>query len=110
MLHCSARGLLLVFHFVLGSAVQAQLHFLRKTAAPGRGTKPLDCPICQRMCVDVTGARRLRLNLFCRQKCRWNPTFPPPPHITMVTKLAVQVISPGGKVAEVRLLLPDSVQ
>lgn len=63
-----------------GSADQAQLaveacsapHFLRKSTAPGSGTKPLDCPICQRMCVDITGARRLKLNLFCRQKCRWN--------------------------------------
>lgn len=36
--------------------------------------------------------------------------LPPPSHVTMVTKLAVQVISPGGKAAEVRLLLPGSIQ
>lgn len=82
VLWCSVRGFMLGFHLVPGSADQAQLaveacsalHFLRKTAAPGSGTKPFDCPICLRMCVDVTRARRLRLNLFCRQKkCRWNP-------------------------------------
>lgn len=38
------------------------------------------------------------------------PSLPPPSHVTMVTKLTVQVISPGGKAAEVRLLLPGSVQ
>lgn len=38
------------------------------------------------------------------------PRLPPPSYVTMVTKLAVQVISPGGKAAEVRLLLPGSVQ
>lgn len=76
VLWCSVRGFMLGFHLVPGSADQAQLavearsalHFLRKTAAPGSGTKPLDCPICLRMCIDVTRARRLRLNLFCRQK------------------------------------------
>lgn len=34
----------------------------------------------------------------------------PPSHVTMVTKLDVQIISPGRKAAEVRLLLPGSVQ
>lgn len=76
---------MLGIHLVPGSADQAQLaveacsalHFLRKTAAPGGGTKPFDCPICLRMCVDVTRARRLRLNLFCRQKKNVDGTPPP---------------------------------
>lgn len=38
------------------------------------------------------------------------PRLLPPPHVTMVTKPTVQVISPGGKTAEVRLLLLDSVR
>lgn len=38
------------------------------------------------------------------------PRLPPPSHVTMVTKLAVQVIIPGGKAAEARLLRPGSIQ
>lgn len=38
------------------------------------------------------------------------PRLLPPPHVTMVTKSAVQVISPGEKTAEVKLLLLDSVR